>query len=612
MRLGEQYLTGWMIEMLGGLRAVAPERVVARFRTQKTGALLAYLAYHPERPHLREELIELLWPQEVPDASRNSLSTALWWLRQELNSPDAALALVTTRTTVSLNMSLVRTDVAAFEEALRRARGEATRDRQAGHLADAVNLYGGPLLPGLYDDWVLLEQNRLAGLYHVALRQLAGHLEHAGEVQSALAYSIRAVRADPLCEEAHYELMRLFQATNQPSAALRQYCELERVLKDELGATPGASSRALAESIAHRPGLTPANAPVLDGLVEPRPVRGGAANGQGGAIPLSSSLYLERTVDTSLREALLRRESIVLIKGAAQTGKTSLLARGIQVAREQGSQVILSDLQKLSQEHLASAESLFRILAEWLRDQLELEIDPSATWGEHRSPAVNFERYVRRAVLGSGDTSVVWALDEVDRLFASPCGTEVFRLFRAWHNERALDPGGPWKRLTLAIAYASEAHLFIRDLNQSPFNVGLRLGMGDFTRAEVEALNARFSRPLTDTASVERLLKLTGGQPFITVGCLGELQSGRSLAHIEAQAPCDDGLFGEHLAGLLRSLQQEPELVELVRQLLRGRRIPDSDRFYQLRSAGVVTGLAASACRLRCGLYERYLRRYLT
>jgi hypothetical protein len=70
-------------------------------------------------------------------------------------------------------------------------------------------------------------------------------------------------------------------------------------------------------------------------------------------------------------------------------------------------------------------------------------------------------------VLGRIDGPVVWGLDEVDRLFSCEFGSEVFGLFRSWHNRRSLDPAGPWSRLTLALAYATEAYLFITDLNQS-------------------------------------------------------------------------------------------------------------------------------------------------
>jgi DNA-binding SARP family transcriptional activator len=52
--------TPWRIEMLGWLRASQGDRLLTRFRSQQTGALLAYLAYHPDRPHPRELLVELL------------------------------------------------------------------------------------------------------------------------------------------------------------------------------------------------------------------------------------------------------------------------------------------------------------------------------------------------------------------------------------------------------------------------------------------------------------------------------------------------------------------------------------------------------------------------
>jgi DNA-binding SARP family transcriptional activator len=75
----------WRIEMLGGLRAVQGDHVLTRFRTQKTGALLAYLAYYPQRPHLRDALIELFWP----DGDLSAVLSTLWtifpclaWIRR--------------------------------------------------------------------------------------------------------------------------------------------------------------------------------------------------------------------------------------------------------------------------------------------------------------------------------------------------------------------------------------------------------------------------------------------------------------------------------------------------------------------------------------------------
>ncbi|MGH9847852.1 MAG: AAA-like domain-containing protein, partial [Blastocatellia bacterium] len=234
----------------------------------------------------------------------------------------------------------------------------------------------------------------------------------------------------------------------------------------------------------------------------------------GGAVPLDSRFYIERETDKEFQAAVERQNSIVLVKGARQVGKTSLLARSLQQARAAGARVALTDFQLLNASHLASVESLLRMLAKSLADQLDLTVSPDQIWDADLGPSMNFTRYVRREVLGSSDAPLVWGLDEVDRLFTCPFGSEVFGLFRSWHNARSLDPAGPWPRLTLAMAYATEAHLFITDIHQSPFNVGTRLVLEDFTREQVAELNHRYGSPLGE-AEVERYFRLVGGHPYL-------------------------------------------------------------------------------------------------
>src|SRR5207248_2614532 len=137
-------------------------------------------------------------------------------------------------------------------------------------------------------------------------------------------------------------------------------------------------------------------------------------------------------------------------------------------------------------------------------------------------PNLNFRRFLRREVLGRIEEPLVWGLDDVDRLFHCDFGSVIFALFRSWHNQRALDSDGPWGRLTLAIAYATEAHLFITDLNRSPFNVGTRLELEDFTIEQVADLNRRYAThsasgypPLRDRGELGRLYHLLGGHPYL-------------------------------------------------------------------------------------------------
>jgi hypothetical protein len=332
----------------------------------------------------------------------------------------------------------------------------------------------------------------------------------------------------------------------------------------------------------------------------------------GGAVPLHSELYIERPTDKELRTAIGRFDSTILIKGARQIGKTSILARGLQYGRERGAKVALTDFQKFNAVNLQNVSNFYLSLAESLADQLELDVLPSDQWDERRGPNVNFERFVRREVLSKLNAPLVWGLDEADRLFGCNFGSEVFGLFRSWHNERALDPTGPWAGLTLLICYATEAHLFITDMNQSPFNVGTRLALEDFTFDQVAELNRRHGSPLKSHDELRRFVALVGGHPYLVRAGLYELAVHKlSLDAFEARADRDDGVFADHLKRLLVLLAKDAELAEVVRGIIELRPCPTPESFYRLRSAGVVSGATQSDARLRCQIYTNYLARHL-
>jgi hypothetical protein len=331
-----------------------------------------------------------------------------------------------------------------------------------------------------------------------------------------------------------------------------------------------------------------------------------------GAVPMDSQFYLVRPTDEALHAAIARQDSIVLIKGARQMGKTSLLARGLHQARQLGRRVVLTDFQKLNTAHLDTLDTLYLALGGMIAEQLDLDVQPEDVWQARRGPNSNFERYMRREVLGTLEAPLVWGLDEVDRLFTYPFSGEVFGLLRAWHNERAFDATGPWCRLTLAIAYATEAYLFITDLNQSPFNVGTRLTLEDFTLEQVATLNRRYGSPLRTDAEVARFFHLLGGQPYLVRRGLHDMvMQELRLDALEAQADQDEGLFGDHLRRLLVLLAQNADLRRATHEVLQGRPCPDVQSFHRLRSAGVLTGDSLPTARPRCQLYAAYLRRHL-
>jgi hypothetical protein len=282
------------------------------------------------------------------------------------------------------------------------------------------------------------------------------------------------------------------------------------------------------------------------------------------------------------------------------------------MARKRGAKVALTDFQKFNAANLSDVSSFYISLAESLAEQLELSILPSDTWDERRGPNVNFERFVRKEVMKNMRTQLVWGLDEVDRLFSCSFGSEVFGLFRSWHNERALDPSGPWAGLTLSIAYATEAHLFISDMNQSPFNVGTRLSLEDFAIDQIKELDNRYGNPLKSDDEVQQFQNLLGGHPYLVRRGLHELASKKiDFTTLEAEADKDDGIFGDHLRRILVLLAKDPDLTEVLKGVTEGKPCPTPESFYRLRSAGIIHGDSQTECSTRCALYARFLKRHL-
>ena len=335
-----------------------------------------------------------------------------------------------------------------------------------------------------------------------------------------------------------------------------------------------------------------------------------ALEAEGGAVPLNSCFYVERPTDAEFHNAVGRGDGIVLVKGPRQVGKTSLLARGLQSARQNGATVVLLDFQTLGTRELESLDAFCLALAGTLAEALDLDTFPEDDWDDARGANANLTRYLAGTVLQAVKGPLVLGMDEVDRLFTTPFSDEVFAMFRGWHNRRALQPHQPWDRLTLAISFATEAHLFIRDLNQSPFNVGTRVTLRDFLLPEIADLNERYGRPLATSEEVERLFALLGGHPFLSRKALHDLASRTvTLPDLELRGDLPDGPFGDHLKRMLVLLARDEDLkAQLLEFIGSGSNLTER-AFHRLRSAGVLSGTEPLNAAPRCRLYDTYLRK---
>ncbi len=185
----------WRIELLGGLRARRGAVVIEGFRTRKTGALLALLAY-VNRSQARETLIEEIWPDASLETGRNNLRLSLAALRRDLESDgEAGRCVRADRSLVALEG--VETDVGELEALLREA---ATSPERTPLLERALELYRGPLLKGYYEDWIPAAATRLETLASAALETLIGDLQTQGETARAQQWAHRGAELGLIIE----------------------------------------------------------------------------------------------------------------------------------------------------------------------------------------------------------------------------------------------------------------------------------------------------------------------------------------------------------------------------------------------------------------------------
>jgi hypothetical protein len=265
-----------------------------------------------------------------------------------------------------------------------------------------------------------------------------------------------------------------------------------------------------------------------------------------------------------------------------------------------------TDFQKLSTRQLGSEEDFYRVIAMTLAADLGFQYDFRKRWVPTLGPNLNLDNFVRTLVAAS-DKPLVWFIDEADRLFTAPFASDFFGLIRSWHNARATDRRGPWKRLTMVIGYATEAYLFIRDLNQSPFNVGLAVHLDMFSLENLLDLNERYGKPFT-ASDLQRLYVLLGGQPFLTRRAFDLVTRGRiDPATLFATAARGDGPFSDHLKRVLMTVSELPVVWSTLTDSLAGTELPDSEGLQRLIAAGILVARSDMKYELPCHLYRNYL-----
>jgi DNA-binding SARP family transcriptional activator len=327
--------------LLGAFRLERAGQVLPLPHSTPARDLLAYLLLHRARPRPRSVLAGVFWPECSEEQARRALSAAVWHINRAVPNVVAAnSALIHVA-----GPAAVWVDVEAFAERITPCLTAKTSPAAAhALLQQAIELYSGDLLEGVYAEWVSAPREQLRMQYHTALEQLIQLEKNLGRYDHALQFAVRLSQADPLRETAQREVMRLHLALNRPQSALRQYEVCRQVLREEMNAEPDAETTALARAIAEiarRAGNeVPAYIPQLAPRAEDTPL---FVQERPGHLPLIGRDKERGQLLTHL-EALwqtpLPQNNLVLIEGEAGVGKTRLMQELARDAQWRGAHVL--------------------------------------------------------------------------------------------------------------------------------------------------------------------------------------------------------------------------------------------------------------------------------
>jgi DNA-binding SARP family transcriptional activator len=308
--LGEQYVSGPSAANGG--------------RSTRSIALLAWLALHAGVPQSRQLLAGVFWPDSTDAQARTNLRRELHQLRALLDGDGSLVADPTTL--LWRDTETCRVDVRVFANHRAAALGATTPDDVLRHAGDAVAAYGGDLLPGLYDDWILEQRELLRRQCLDLVDRLVSGWQAAGDLEQAIGFARSRIRLAPL-EEAGYRTLIGLQAENgERAGAISTYHQCAATLEQELGLDPSPeTTRAFEQLLGRRNGLPP-------------------STGRGRSTPAIGSVFVGRRaerefLDECWRQAAAGNPMLVVVSGEAGVGKSRLVHELAASARDAGAVV---------------------------------------------------------------------------------------------------------------------------------------------------------------------------------------------------------------------------------------------------------------------------------
>ncbi|HVN56314.1 MAG TPA: tetratricopeptide repeat protein [Anaerolineaceae bacterium] len=225
------------IRLLGQFEIVQDGKRV-NIPTRNAQTLFAYLVLNAGRAYRRERLAGLLWPDSSEENARSNLRHELWRLRKAIGAGNGSYFLIDDLTIAFNPQSNFSLDVHKLENI-------SIESNRSNDLIEALSNYGGDLLPGFYEEWVLIERDRFYTLFEARIARLLQILESERRWMQILDWGMRWIALGQGSEIAYRALMSAYAGMGDLSKIAATYERLTQTLQQEQGIGPSVETQEL-------------------------------------------------------------------------------------------------------------------------------------------------------------------------------------------------------------------------------------------------------------------------------------------------------------------------------------------------------------------------------
>ncbi len=295
------------VRLLGRFE-VKHNRKLLNISSRPAQTLFAYLILSAGRSHRREKLAGMLWPDSLEETARDNLRHALWRMRKALESASSIHFLHADDVAIGFKESSdYWLDVAELEKLSDSATAE--------ELIAVLSNYQGELLPGFYDEWVILEREHLYSIFEHHMARLMSLLQDEKRWLDILDWGERWIKLGQKPEPAYRALMTAHAAKGDMSKVAATYERCGKSLK-EIGIEPSEQTRALYARLKEGKENFETGTPV------PAKEKRRESPKTNLPVPITSFIGREKEVEEIIK--LLSKNRLVTLTGAGGMGKTRL------------------------------------------------------------------------------------------------------------------------------------------------------------------------------------------------------------------------------------------------------------------------------------------------